>query len=79
MTTGKAITILANGEAAAYEREYQDRMKVLTEDRVQDVVFQPYEHQPDMLYVGDFTADSHHETNRRIAQYFKKISLRVDY
>lgn len=79
LTTGKAITLLANGEAAAYEREYQDRIKVLTDDRVQDVVFRPYEYQPDMLFVGDFSGDVMDETNLKVAQYFHKNTVRVEY
>ena len=79
ITTKKAVEILASGEAVAYEREYQDRMKVLADDSVQDVVFQPYEHKPDMLFVGDFSGDVQNETNQKIAQYFQKNTVRVEY
>lgn len=78
-TSGKAIKILLDGEAEAYEREYQDRMRVLEDAEVRDVVFLPYENQPDMLYVGDFSADALDPTNRKTAQYFYKDSIRVEY
>lgn len=79
LTVCKAVTLLSNGEAAAYEREYQNRMQVLTDNSIKDVVFDSYEHRPDMLYVGDFTADAQHETNVKAAEYFHKYSIRVEY
>lgn len=79
ITTGKAIQTLANGEAAAYEQEYQERMFILEDDSVSDAVLKPYEHQPDMLYVGDFTGNAEDATNKKIAKYFGKNTLRVEY
>lgn len=78
-TAGKAARLLADGEAAAYEREYQERLTILEDDRIQNVVFQPYEHQPEMLYVGDFDGDPDDETNQKAAQYFHKDSICVQY
>lgn len=78
-TTGKAVRLLASGEAAGYEQEYQERLVILADDSIEDVVFQPYVHQPDMLYVGDFTEDAQNENNIKIAHYFKKNTLRVEY
>lgn len=75
----KAVRILLSGEAYAYEQEYQERLKVLKDPSVQDVVFLPYEHQPEMLFVGDFTGDAENENNVRIARYFNKNSIRVQY
>ena len=39
----------------------------------------PYEHQPEMLYVGDFGGSPEDETNRKVAQYYHKNSVCVDY
>lgn len=78
-TVGKAVRLLESGEAAAYEQEYQERMRLLEDARVQDVIFLPYEHQPEMLYVGDFAGDPQDETNRKAAQYFHKNSICVVY
>ncbi|MCM1065593.1 MAG: DUF6056 family protein [Eubacterium sp.] len=78
-TTGKAVRLLKSGEAAAYEQEYQARLRILEDDTVQDVVFQAYENQPDMLYVGDFSMDAQDETNRKLAQYFHKRTVYVNY
>jgi len=78
-TVGKAVGLLVSGEAAAYEREYQERMRILEDETIRDVVFSPYENQPEMLYVGDFAQEAEDETNRKAAQYFHKDSLRVQY
>ncbi len=78
-TAGKAVALLTGGEAAAYELEYQERLRILEDDRIRDVVFLPYEHQPEMLYVGDFGGSPEDETNRKVAQYYHKNSVCVDY
>lgn len=78
-TTGKAIRLLASGEARAYEQEYQQRLAILMDESITDVVFEPYQNQPDMLYVGDLTGDAQDETNQKTAQYFKKNTVRVQY
>lgn len=78
-TTAKAWKLLATGEAAAYEQEYQERLKILEDDSVKDVVFEPYEHRPEMLYVGDISGDVNEPTNVRVALYFHKNSVRTEY
>lgn len=78
-TTVKAVSLLASGEAKAYEEEYQKRMLVLKNPAVTKVELTPYEHQPDMLYVGDFSSDSEEPTNQKTAEYFQKESIVVLY
>ncbi len=78
-TTMRAISILESGEAQAYHREYLERLEVLKDDSVLDVVFSPYENQPDLLFVGDFTGDVTNVNNVRIAEFWRKDSIRVDY
>lgn len=78
-TFSKSVRLLVNGEAVAYEEEYQERLQVLEEDRLRDVEFAPYEHQPEMLYVGDFNEDPKDETNQKAAEYFQKDSICVKY
>lgn len=75
----QALHVLGTKEAVAYEAEYRERLKILEDDAVKDVVFKPYEHQPAMLYVGDFTEDVENENNVEIAKYFNKNSIKVDY
>lgn len=76
-TTGKAVNLLVSGEARAYEAEYQERMRILNDPEITDVVLKPYEHQPDMLYVGDISGDPEFVTNQNLAAYFGKNSVCV--
>ncbi|MGN0167744.1 MAG: DUF6056 family protein [Acetatifactor sp.] len=78
-TTGKAFQLLASGEARAYEQEYMERYSLFMDENVQEVVLQPYVNQPDMLYVGDFSPDPQEPTNVKVAQFFGKNSVRVNY
>jgi hypothetical protein len=78
-TSYKAINLIRSGEAAAYEQEYQDRLAVLRDDTVKDVVFSPYTYQPDMLFVGDFQGSTDNVNNQKVAEYFGKNSLMVQY
>lgn len=79
LTTVKAIQLLSNGEAKAYEEEYQERMKILQDDNIQDAVLSTYQHRPDMLYIGDFSADPQSPLNQSAAAYFHKKSILVRY
>jgi len=78
-TTPIAVRLLASGEAEAYRQEYLERMEILKGEDTGDIVLQPYVHQPQMLYVGDFSGDPDDEANRKLAQYFHKASVRVEY
>ncbi len=76
-TTAKAVDALASGEAKAYELEYRERIKLLENESLTDVVFSPYVNTPDMLYVGDISSDPTEPTNQKVAQYFGKNSVVV--
>lgn len=78
-TTGKAVHLLSSGEAKAYDEEYRERYGLFTDNRIQELVLKPYENRPDMLYVGDFSADPQEPTNLKVAEFFGKTSVRVDY
>lgn len=78
-TAAEAVRIIVSGEGALYEKEYRERLEVLQDDAVTDVVFAPYTVQPKLLYVGDFTDDIYNENNVEIAKYFGKNSVMVDY
>ncbi len=75
----KAIRLLASGEAREYHEEYLARLELWRDPAVTDVVFEPFVHQPDMLYVGDFPQDPLSPTNRMVAKYFRKNTNCVDY
>lgn len=78
-TTIRAIRVLASGEAQAYEQEYMERYRLLTDESRKELVLTPYVNQPDMLYVGDFSEDPQEPTCVKAAKFFGKASVCVDY
>ncbi|MCR5753627.1 MAG: hypothetical protein K6G30_02275 [Acetatifactor sp.] len=78
-TAARAIRCLSTGEAAAYEQEYQNRLALLLDDSLKEVELTPYEHRADMLYVGDLSNDKTTPTNVRVAEFFHKISIWVNW
>lgn len=78
-TTAKAVRELESGEAQAYGQEYQKRLEVLNDESVQDVVLSPFEHTPDMLFVGDLQDDPNASVNQKVAQFYGKKSVVVDW
>ena len=79
LTTVRALRCLSSGEAAAYEAEYQARLAILYDPAITNVVFTPYRHPADLLYVGDLSGDAASPTNLRVAQYFGKESVLVNW
>ncbi len=78
-TTVRAMRLLVSGEAKAYEQEYRERYRLLTDEGLREVVLTPYVNRPDMLYVGDFSDDPQEPTCVKAAKFFGKDSLCVDY
>ena len=74
-----SIRVLTDGEAAAYAAEYEDRLLLLNDPKVTDVVLTPFTHQPALIYTGDLPGDPEDPTSRKVAQYFQKTSLYVNY
>ena len=78
-SAAKAIQVLADGEAAAYAAEYEERLLLLNNPEITDVVLTPFIHQPAMIYTGDLPGDPEDPTSKKTAQYFGKNSIYVDY
>ncbi len=78
-TTVKAVRGLVSGEAMTYGQEYQERLVLLRDDTVTEVILPPFEHTPDMLYVGDLPDDPEAAENRKMAQFYGKKSIIVDW
>ena len=78
-TMGISLHLLISGEAAAYEQEFQERLKLLNDPFITDVVLPAYKNRPAMLYVGDFSVDTEEPTNQKAAQFYHKNTLRVEY
>lgn len=79
LTTVKAVGLLVSGEAKAYGEEYRQRIDMLRNDAIQDVLLPAYENRPDMLYVGDFSGDPLDPNNQAVAEFFHKNSVAVIY
>lgn len=79
LTVVRAVKCLVSREAAAYEAEYQDRLRQLIDPKQQVIVFLPYQHPADLLYVGDLGADPDSPNNQRTAEYFHKESICVKW
>lgn len=79
MSSVSAYDSLRDGSAAGYYQEYQDRLEVLTDDTVKDVVFKPYQNRPYALFFDDFQI-SYNWINEDAAEYYGKesISLKVE-
>lgn len=78
-STVKAVNLLTTGEAQGYHEEHLERLEVLHDTSVKDVVFEPFVNQPDMLYVGDLGGEPDQATNQKVARYYKKKSIYIDY
>ena len=78
-TTVKAVGLLTSGEAKAYDLEYKCRIAILEDESVTEVVLPPFENQPDMLFVGDISNDPTSSANLKMAQYYRKESVIVEY
>ena len=75
----RASKTLLDGSAAAYEAQYRARLLVLSDPSRKEIVFAPYESTADLIFVGDFTGDPLNPVNQRIAAYFDKDSISVNY
>lgn len=79
LSTVKAVRMLTDGEAAGYAEEYEQRMELLTDPEIRQVVLTPFENQPELIYSGDLPGDLQDATNKRVARYFGKESIYVNY
>ncbi|MCH5184690.1 MAG: hypothetical protein J1F64_01065 [Oscillospiraceae bacterium] len=77
ITTMSAIYSLKEGEAETYYNEYNERLKVLKDDSVKDVVFSPYSKKPHLLYFDDVLDDANDWKNTSISGYYGKNTLVV--
>ena len=76
-----ALECLCNGDAEYYEKQYQDRVEMLKDETISEVVFEPYDVPNALvyyLYVGDISTDETNEVNQKMAEIYGKKSIRVD-
>lgn len=77
-TTYQAMNDLKNGKAAMYYQEYMERRMILEHNAGMDIVLQPYEFRPALLFVDDITNDTDDWRNRQLAYWYRKNSVVLD-
>lgn len=77
MTTVTALKVWVKGEGRQYDAEYRQRLALLEDESIQDVVFMPYTVEPKLVFIADGTEDSEFVNNREWADFYGKRSLIV--
>ena len=75
ITTVTACKVWLGGKGEQYDREYRQRLAVLEDDTVMDVVFEPYTVEPELVFIADGTEDPEFVNNREWADFYGKNSL----
>lgn len=74
MSSISAYKAIRDGSAQGYYQEYQERLAILKDDSIKDVVFTPFRHKPYALFFDDFQW-SHTWINEDAAQVYNKNSI----
>lgn len=75
VTTVSALQSLRKKEAQRYYEQYQERLVLLEDESVTDVVLKPYELKPYLLHFNDITVDPGDWVNQAMSQYYGKNSV----
>ena len=75
LTSVRAAASLADGSAAAYYQEQTARLEVLLDPSVTDVVFEPIQARPPLLYNSDITTDPADWRNNLVRMFYHKDSV----
>lgn len=76
-TSVSAVQSLKSGEARQYYDAAQQRLVLLKDDSLRDVVLQPYPVKPYVLYFDDITSDPKNSRNQHMRKYYDKQSVRL--
>ncbi len=74
-----AITDIASGDASTYLDEKLQRLEILEDDSVRDVVFEPHTARPELLFQSDIYTDAALWENTIVATYYRKDSVRMSH
>lgn len=75
LTTVTACKVWIKGEGKQYDKEYTERLAVLEDESITDVVFAPYTVEPELVFIADGTEDPEFVNNREWADFYGKNSL----
>ena len=70
-----ALEDILNGHAQVYAQQNQERQAILKDVSIQDVVFDAYTYEPDLLFFADITTDRSEWTNEAVRRYYDKKSV----
>ena len=75
----QALQDIIRGTAAAYDREYNERIELLQNSNVSDLVLMPYQNQPLTVYVGDYGPNADQGSNQALARWYGHDTIVIDY
>lgn len=77
MTSYQTYAILRRGEAQVYHKEYQERMKILHDDKIKEVEFEPYTYYPTPIFFVDFSEDKDSWLNESAIKIYHKDYIKI--
>ena len=77
LTSALAAGELRSGEAETYYNKHMERYAVIENSTEEDLVLDPIEEMPFLLFAGELTTDPEYYMNVDAATYFQKNSIRV--
>lgn len=72
-----ALFAIADGSAATYRKETQERLAILRDESIRDAELAEYSVHPEMLFYWDVTPDKNEWVNQATATYYNKDSVRL--
>ena len=78
LTSVRCAAALSDGSAAAYAQERDARLPALLDAENTDPRFEPLEHRPALLYLGDITTDPADWHNNTMAVFYGKHSVALE-
>ena len=74
-TCTAALKDVANGSAATYKQEFDDRLILLKDDSKKDISLDSFSVRPSLLFFSDITKDKKNWLNEGVAEYYHKNSV----
>ncbi len=74
-----AIADIVSGDASTYLDEKLQRLEILEDESIRDVVFEPHSTRPELLFQSDIYTDATLWENGVVATYYKKDTVRVSH
>lgn len=72
-----ALADMENGSARVYKGEFEERLKALKSEKVDDVELSSFSVRPVLLFYSDITTDRKDWLNKAVAEYYHKESVRL--